>query len=218
MDVVLQHQQARGEAGEAAADRGGDEIDAPLVDAHEAHDLAILGHGADRRAEERARQEEIERARTQQRDDEGEEPREADEDVADLDDRQTDAEIAEIGAKQQRRETLEKKEKAAGGEKLVDRRRAQDRLDDQQVDQHAQQRYEQDGRGAGEQHGPAIDVGQPVDRVHAEHDELGIGDPHDVDHAEDEVEPERQQCQHAAQQNAVDHRLEEVDVHRQIPI
>ncbi len=41
--------QAR-EAGERAADRRGDQIDAPLVDAHQAHDLAVLRDRADRGA------------------------------------------------------------------------------------------------------------------------------------------------------------------------
>ncbi len=42
--------QAR-ETGQPAADRRGDEIDAALVDAHQADDLAILGDGADGGAE-----------------------------------------------------------------------------------------------------------------------------------------------------------------------
>ena len=50
MHVVLQHQQAGGEAGERAAQRRGDEIDALGVDAHQRHDLAVLRDGADRGA------------------------------------------------------------------------------------------------------------------------------------------------------------------------
>ena len=49
--------------------------------------------------------------------------------------------------------------------------------------------------------------------VHAAHDDVGIGDPHHVDHAENQVEPERQQRQHAAEQDAVDDRFEEIEVH-----
>ena len=69
--------QAR-EPGERAADRRGHEIDAPLVDAHQAHDLAVLRDGADRGADIGALEEEIERDRADQRDAEGEQAREAD--------------------------------------------------------------------------------------------------------------------------------------------
>ena len=55
---------------------------------------------------------------------------------------------------------------------------------------------------------------QPVDHVHAAHDELGVADPHHVDDAEDQVEAKRQESQHAAEQDAVDDRFEEIDVHQ----
>ena len=60
---------------------------------------------------------------------------------------------------------------------------------------------------------PAVVDVQPIDRVHAAHDEIGIGDPDHIDHAEDQVEAERKQRQHAAEQQAVDDRLEQIDIH-----
>ena len=62
----------------------------------------------------------------------------------------------------------------------------------------------------------AAQMGQPnateeVDGVHAQHDQVDVGDPHDVEHAEDQVQPEREQRQDAAQQDAVDRRLDEED-------
>src|SRR5215472_11974590 len=47
------------------------------IDAHQAHDLAVLRDGADRGAEIRPRQEEIESGRAHDRGNEGEQPREA---------------------------------------------------------------------------------------------------------------------------------------------
>ena len=78
---------------------------------------------------------------------------------------------------------------------------------------HAEQCDEQDRRRRGEQERPAEEGVEPVDRVHAAHDQLGIGDPHHVDDPEDQVEAERQQGQDAAEQHPVQHRFEEVDVH-----
>ncbi len=72
-----------------------------------------------------------------------------------------------------------------------------------------------DGDEAGEEDRPAVEDMQPVDRIHAAHHELGIADPYHVDDAEDEVEPEREQRQHPAEQYAVDDRLEEINVHGQ---
>src|ERR1043166_4737037 len=59
---------------------------------------------------------------------------------------------------------------------------------------------------------------QPIDRVHAAHDEVGVGDPHHVDHAEDEVEAEREQREHAAEQEPVDHRLDQINVEHRRPL
>ncbi|MGY3651363.1 hypothetical protein ACVWW2_006654 [Bradyrhizobium sp. LM4.3] len=42
--------------------------------------------------------------------------------------------------------------------------------------------------------------------------QLGVANPGHVDDAEDQVEPEREQRQHAAEQDAVDHGLQQVDV------
>jgi beta-RFAP synthase len=58
----------------------------------------------------------------------------------------------------------------------------------------------------------AVVLHEEVHAVHADHHQLGVADPGDVDDAEDQVQPERQQGQYAAQQDAVDHRFEQVDV------
>src|SRR3546814_13965341 len=68
----------------------------------------------------------------------------------------------------------------------------------------------EEGEGQGR---PEIDV-EEIDRVHAEHDQLGIADPHHVDDAEDDVEPQRKQRQDAAEQQALDHRLPEKGVEK----
>jgi hypothetical protein len=60
-----------------------------------------------------------------------------------------------------------------------------------------------------------------VDAVHADHHHLGVADPHHVDDAEDQVQPERQQREQAGEQDAVEDRLEKEDVElavHQIPI
>src|SRR5262245_13904199 len=54
---------------------------------------------------------------------------------------------------------------------------------------------------------------EEIDYIHAAHDDVGIGDPDHVDYAEDQVQAKREQGQHAAEQDAVDDRLEEIDVH-----
>src|SRR5258705_5928512 len=51
-----------------------------------------------------------------------------------------------------------------------------------------------------------------VHAVHPDHDKFGVADPGDVDDAEDQVEPEREQRQHAAEQDAVDHGFQQIDV------
>src|SRR4029078_11920614 len=47
IDVVLQHHQRGGEASQPAADGGRHEIEPAAVDAHQRHDLPVLGDGAD---------------------------------------------------------------------------------------------------------------------------------------------------------------------------
>ena len=80
--------------------------------------------------------------------------------------------------------------------------------------QNAEHGHAGDGHGARQQQRPAEPGIEPIDHIHAAHDEVGIGDPHHVDHAEDQVEAKRKERQHAAEQNAVDDRFEEIDVHR----
>ncbi len=57
-----------------------------------------------------------------------------------------------------------------------------------------------------------VDRVEEVHPVHAEHDQLGVADPDDVDDAEHQVQSERQKRQDTAQQDTVDQRLEQVDV------
>src|SRR5262249_60876435 len=61
---------------------------------------------------------------------------------------------------------------------------------------------------------PVVIAVAPIDHVHAAHHQLGIRDPHDVDNAENQVQPEREQRQHAAEQQAVEKRFDKIDVHR----
>ena len=51
-----------------------------------------------------------------------------------------------------------------------------------------------------------------IHAVHADHHQFGVADPGDVDDAEDQIEPEREQRQHAAEQDAVDHGFQQIDV------
>src|SRR6516164_2770896 len=53
-----------------------------------------------------------------------------------------------------------------------------------------------------------------INEIHAAHDEIGIGDPHHIDPAENQIKSERKQREHAAEQDAVDDRLEKINVHR----
>src|SRR5262249_12566337 len=58
---------------------------------------------------------------------------------------------------------------------------------------------------------PAVHLHQKVHRVHADHDEVHVRDPDDVDHAEDQVEPQGEQREHTAEQQAVHGGLDEED-------
>ncbi len=86
-----------------------------------------------------------------------------------------------------------------------------DGRDDEQVHEHAEQRADADRGEPGEPERPAVAADQEVDGVHAERDQVHVGDPHDVDDAEDQVEPEGQEREDAAEQDAVDHRLHQED-------
>jgi len=112
-----------------------------------------------------------------------------------------------IGGPQEGGEGLEEEKEAAGGQELVDGCAAEDGGDDQQVHGDAERGAEDDGGQAAEPHRPAVDLDQEVDEVHAEHDEVDVGDPHDVDDAEDQVEAQREQGEDAAEQDAVDRGL-----------
>ena len=58
---------------------------------------------------------------------------------------------------------------------------------------------------------PAVERDEEVHAVHAQRDEVDVGDPDDVDDAEDQIEAEGEEGEHAAEQDAVDHRLEQED-------
>ena len=122
------------------------------------------------------------------------------------------AEVAEVDAERDGGEALQHEQHAAGGEQLVDRRRREQGRDDKQMQQRAQPRDQQDGEGGGHVIGQPEHLDQVVHAVHADHDQFGVADPGDVDDAEDQVQPERQQRQHAAEQDAVHHGFEQVDV------
>ena len=108
---------------------------------------------------------------------------------------------------------MQEVEQTAGGEKLVDRRRAQNRRNDQDVNDHPQCRHAENRRRECQGERPAEYGKEPVDRVHAAHDEIGVGDPDHVDHAEDQVQTEGEQRQDACEQQAVDRRFEQEHVH-----
>ena len=212
MHVVLQHQQAGGEPCERAAERGGDDIEAVRIDSHQRHDLAVLRDGADRGAGEGARHEQVDHDHADQRRGKGQQPRVAEIHLAEQEHRQADAEVAEIDAEGDGGKALQDEQHPAGGEQLVDRRCREQRRDDEIMQRRAKQRDQHNDERRGGPVRQAIDLHQEIHAVHADHDELGIADPGDVDDAEDQVQPERQQRQHAAEQDAVDHGLQQVDV------
>src|SRR5262245_64989984 len=96
MSVILHRQQAGRESGERAADGRGDQVNAPLVDAHQADDVAVLRDRPDRGADIGALVKEIERNGTDKAEGEGDQARKADIDRADLEDRHPNADIATI--------------------------------------------------------------------------------------------------------------------------
>ena len=138
MHVILQHQKTGGEAGERAAERRGDEIDALGVDAHQRHDLAVLRDGADRGSGIGALHEEVDRHHADQRRGKGQQPRVAEMHLAERQHRQADAEIAEVDAEGDGGKALQDEQHAAGREQLVDRRRGQQRRDDDVMQRRAQ--------------------------------------------------------------------------------
>ncbi len=179
---------------------------------HQRHDLAVLRDGADRGARKGALHEEIDRQHADQSRDEGEQPRIAEMHLADRQHRQADAEIAEVDAEGDGGKALQDEQHAAGREQLVDRRRGQQRRDDDVMQRRAERRHQQDRERRSDPVRQAEYLDHVVHAVHADHDQFGVADPGDVDDAEDQVEPERQQRQHAAEQDAVDHGFQQIDV------
>ena len=79
--------------------------------------------------------------------------------------------------------------------------------------QHAERRHPGDRNGASEQQRPAELGIEIINKIHAAHDEIGISNPYHVDHAENQIKSERKQREHAAEQDAVDDRLEKINIH-----
>ncbi len=81
------------------------------------------------------------------------------------------------------------------------------------MDKHAEDGHPRDRDQESKREWPTKTGVKPIDRVHPAHDEIGIGNPNHIDDAEYEVETEREQRQDAAEQEPIDHRFDEVDVH-----
>src|SRR5262249_10250586 len=126
---------------------------------------------------------------------------------------QPHADIAKIRAKQKRGEALQKKEEPSGCEQLIDGGRAEDWRDDQRMHNEPEPGDGGNCDKKNEWQRPAQVHEEDVDDVHAAHDEIGIRDPYHIDDAEDQIETERKQRQHAAEQQAVDHGFKKENVH-----
>ncbi len=124
--------------------------------------------------------------------------------------------IAELDAERHRAEGLEQEQHATRDEKLIDRRLVEHRPDDEIVEERAATGDERNAEQEREGQREAGDLEEIEDRVHADHDEFGVADPHDIDDAEYEIEAERQQGEQSGQQHAVDQRLDKEDVERAI--
>ena len=109
---------------------------------------------------------------------------------------EADADVLELDAERHGGGGLQEEQHAAGHEQLVDGGRVQHRPDHQKMQHGAGDRDQDDAEQRREQERHAALVGV-VDAVHADHDQLGVADPHHVDDAEDEVQAERQQRQQA---------------------
>src|SRR5262249_37066894 len=156
--------------------------------------------------------EQVEHDHPRERRAERQQSRVADKHVGDGQHGQADAEVTEVDAEHDGGGTLQEEQHAARREQLVDRCRTQEWGDHQQMQYDAQYTDAGDADRRSDQKRHAVDFEQEEHAVHAEHDQFGIADPYDVDHAEDQVQPKCQQGQHAAQQNAVDQRLKQIDI------
>ena len=125
-----------------------------------------------------------------------------------------DAEVAEVYPERDGGEALQYEQHAASGEKLIDRRCREQRRNDQPMQQRPKPRDQKDGERRRNVVGQTKNLDQIIHAVHADHHQFGITDPRHVDDAEDQIQPERQQRQQAAEQNAVHHGFEQVDVEK----
>src|SRR3569833_1072746 len=80
------------------------------------------------------------------------------------------------------------------------------------MQRRAEHRDQDNGERRGDEIAEAVDLHHEIHGIHADHHEFGVADPGHVDDAEDQIEPEREQRQHAAEQDAVDHGLQQIDV------
>jgi hypothetical protein len=132
--------------------------------------------------------------------------------AAELQRRQVHADVAELDAEGKRRHRLQEEQHSAGDQQLVDRLGGEHRSDDELVQQRAERSDHQDRGQHRQPQRPAEHVVRVEHRVHADHHQLGVTDPHHVDDAEDQVQAEREQREHAPEQQSVDDRLEKEDV------
>src|SRR4051794_16646716 len=80
------------------------------------------------------------------------------------------------------------------------------------MQKQAKQRNQQDASWRRNPHRQAVDRVEVIQAIHADHDQLGVANPHDVNDAEDQIEAERHECQHAPEQYAADDCLEQINV------
>ena len=120
--------------------------------------------------------------------------------------------MTEVDAEHDGGSALQEEQHAARRQQLVDRRRAEQRRNHQHMQQNPEHTDTGNADQRGEQVREVIYREQKEHAVHAEHDQFSVAYPHDIDHTEDQVQAECQQCQHAAQQHAIEQRLQQIDV------
>ncbi len=143
-------------------------------------------------------------------DDAGDELRDRDQDAADIEaaGERCLRQRHHIRREQPERGVAQEQRQAEGGEDLRQHRSAQDVADERQIE-HDAEREQRDERGEPE-HGRA--AAEPHHReqrgIHAEHDELAMGEVDEVHHAPDERQAGREQGVDGAEKQAADDHLE----------
>ena len=92
-------------------------------------------------------------------------------------------------------------------------RRVENRRDNEKMNDNAEYGDTRYGDQARKRKRYAVFNIEEIDHVHPAHDDVGVGDPHHIDHAENQVQAERQQRQHPPEQDAVDDSLDEIRIH-----